>query len=208
MAGAQTDPVLRFVRRMAASPGPEDAPDRQLLERFVHEADEGAFRGLVQRHGPLVLGVCTRVLGSAHDAEDALQATFLVLVRKAGSIRTPELLGPWLYGVAYRTALKAKAEALRRRHLERRLVEVASLPVTDDLIWRDLRPVLDEEVSRLPRKYRVPFVLCYVEGKTSEQAARILGCPQGTVFSRPAWARAHLRRRLSRRGLALAAGAF
>jgi RNA polymerase sigma factor (sigma-70 family) len=207
MAGAQ-NPILRFVRRIAASRAPADASDCQLLQRFVQEADEGAFQALVERHGPLVLSVCTRVLGSEHDAEDAFQATFLVFVRKAGSIRAPELLGPWLYGVAYRTALKAKAEALKRRKLETRLADMTSPPAENNLAWRDLRPVLDEEVNRLPHKYRVPFVLCYLEGKTNEQAAQILGCPQGTVFSRLAWARERLRRQLGRRGLVLSAGVF
>jgi RNA polymerase sigma factor (sigma-70 family) len=208
MAGAQGNPVLRFVRGIAASHGPAGDPDRQLLERFVNGADEGAFQALVRRHGPLVLNVCTRVLKNQHDAEDAFQATFLVLVRKAGSVRAPELLGPWLYGVAYRTALRAKAEAMKRRILEQQLVDRASPPAADPLIGRDLRLALDEEVNRLPPKYRVPFVLCYLEGKTNEQAAQALGCPRGTVFSRLAWARERLRGRLSRRGLALSAGAF
>jgi RNA polymerase sigma factor (sigma-70 family) len=208
MASAQTNPILRFVRRIAASGGSGDDPDRQLLERFVTNADEGAFQALVERYGPLVLRVCTRVLSSEHDAEDAFQATFLVLVRKAGSIRTPELLGPWLYGVAYRTALKLKAETLKRRQREKPLVDVASPPMADQLIWQDLRPILDEEVNRLPGKYRVPFVLCYMEGKTNEQAAQILGCPRGTVFSRLAWAREQLRRQLRHRGVALSVGAL
>jgi RNA polymerase sigma factor (sigma-70 family) len=215
MAGARTNPILRLVRTIAGPPGPSDDPDRQLLERFVTEADEGAFRDLVRRHGALVLGVCTRVLDSEHDAEDAFQATFLVLVRKAGSIRAPELLGPWLYGVAQRTALKVKAAALRRRRLEKRLAELGpparSLPgpgSADHLTWRDLRAVIDEEVSRLPRKYRAAVVLCYLEGKTNEQAARILGCPPGTVYSRLAWARERLRSQLSRRGVALTVAAL
>src|SRR5262249_31257284 len=106
------------------------------------------------------------------------------------------------------TAVKAKAEALKRRRHERRLVDTAPAPVADGLLWRDLRPVLDEEVNRLPRKYRDPFVLCYLEGKTNEQAAQILACPQGTVFSRLAWARERLRRQLSRRGLAVSVAAF
>jgi RNA polymerase sigma factor (sigma-70 family) len=208
MAGAPTNPILRFVRRIAGSHGPDADTDGQLLERFVSAADESAFQALVQRHGPLVLNVCARVLDNEHDAEDAFQATFLVLARKAGSLRAPELLGPWLYGVAYRTALKAKAESLKRRKLERRLADMASPPDADNLIWRDLRPVLDEEVNRLPRKYRAPFVLCYLEGKTNEQAARILGCPPGTVYSRLAWARERLRSQLSRRGLAFSVAAL
>jgi RNA polymerase sigma factor (sigma-70 family) len=153
----------------------------------------------------MVLAVCRRVLRDAHDVEDAFQATFLVLVRNANSIARPELLGNWLYGVAYRTALKAKAAGARRREVERR----AALPATEaaeDVAWADLRPVLDQEVSRLPEKYRVPFVLCYLEGRTNAEAARLLGCPKGTVLSRLAWARERLRSRLTRRGLVLSAG--
>jgi RNA polymerase sigma factor (sigma-70 family) len=204
----QTNPIRRFIRRLTASRAVGPDPDRQLLERFVRDADQAAFEALVQRHGPLVLSVCTRVLGGVHDAEDAFQATFLVLVRKAGSIRAPESLGPWLYGVAYRTALKAKAQVLKRRRLEKPLVDVAAPAAGDSVTGRDVRIVLDEEVHRLPAKYRVPFVLCYLHGKTNAEAARMLGCAPGTVFSRLAWAREQLRKRLGRRQLVLASGAF
>src|SRR5262249_616645 len=159
-------------------------------------------------YGPLVLGVCTRILGSEHDAEDAYQATFLVLVRKAGSLRTPESLGPWLYGVANRTALKARAERLQRLKRELPLVEPPAPSSADELAWRDLRLVLDEEVTRLPPKHRAAIILCYFEGKTNEQAARILGCPPGTIFSRLASARDRLRQQLSRRGVALSTSAL
>src|SRR5262245_45589262 len=125
MFGVPTNFIPRFIARLTASSGTDNDPDRQLLERFVSEADQGAFEALVDRHGPLVHSVCTRVLGGVHDAEDAFQATFLVLVRKASSIRTPGSLGPWLYGVAYRTALKAKAQALKRQRVEKPLVDVA-----------------------------------------------------------------------------------
>ncbi|HMF12591.1 MAG TPA: sigma-70 family RNA polymerase sigma factor [Gemmataceae bacterium] len=155
----------------------------------------------------MVLGVCTRVLGGVHDAEDAFQATFLVLVRKASSIRAPGSLGPWLYGVAYRTALKAKAQALKRQKLEKPLVDVAAPAVGDRVILDDLRAVLDEEVNCLPAKYRVPFVLCYLQGKTNAQAAKMLGCAQGTIFSRLARARERLQKRLGRR-LAIPSGVF
>jgi RNA polymerase sigma factor (sigma-70 family) len=137
--------------------------------------------------------------------EDAFQATFLVLVRKAGSLDHPDSLGPWLFGVAYRTALKAKAKAAKRRTHETeahaRLIEAAADPV-----WVELRPLLDEAVGRLPLKYRVPVVLCYFEGRTYAQAARTLGCPEGTVATRLARARDRLRAYLVRRGLALPAG--
>jgi RNA polymerase sigma factor (sigma-70 family) len=156
----------------------------------------------------MVLGVCQRVLHSPDDAEDAFQGTFLVLVRKAGSIAKPDLLGNWLYGVAYRTALEAKSGAAKRRAQERQVVAMPAADPTPDVMWADLRPALDEEVNRLPAKYRVPFVLCYLEGKTNEEAARLLGCPKGTVCSRLDWARERLRIRLTRLGLALSAGFF
>jgi RNA polymerase sigma factor (sigma-70 family) len=200
-------PVLRFRRDVPSDRGSE-SPDRQLLERFVNEADGDAFQCLIQRYGPLVLGVCTRILGSEHDAEDAYQATFLVLVRKAGSLRTPESLGPWLYGVANRTALKARAERLHRLKRELPLVESPAPSSVDELTWRDLRLVLDEEVTRLPPKLRAAIILSYFEGKTNEQAAEILGCPPGTIFSRLASARDRLRQQLSRRGVALSTSAL
>ena len=206
MFGAPTDPIQRLIARFTAPRGTGDDPDRQLLERFVSDRDPCAFKAIVERHGPLVLGVCTRVLGGVHDAEDAFQATFLVLVRKARSIRAPGSLGPWLYGVAYRTALKAKAHVLKRQKLEKPLVDVAAPAVRDSQILDNLRAILDEEVNCLPEKYRVPFVLCYLQGKTNAQVARMLGCAQGTIFSRLAWARERLRKRLGRR-LALASGA-
>src|SRR5262249_10261511 len=210
MTDTPTNPALRFVRGVAAAHHPGDEPDQLLLARFVTQADGSAFEVLVRGCGPLVMSVCSRVLGHEADAEDAFQATFLVLVRKARSLRAPESLGPWLYGVAYRTALKAKAEVLKRRVCEEpreeHLVDRAAQPPPDDLIRRDVRLVLDEEVNRLPDRYRAPVVLCYFEGRTNEQAARLLGCPPGTVFSRLAEARARLRRQLGRRGLALPAG--
>src|SRR5262249_39218280 len=205
-AGTPINPALQFVRGVAAAYDPGGDPDRLLLERFVNEADGNAFQVLIRRHGPQVMSVCTRVLGNESDAEDAFQATFLVLVRKARSLRAPGSLAPWLYGVAYRTSLKAKAEALKRRAREEQLVDRASPPAPDDLIWRDIRFVLDEEVNRLPHRYRAPVVLCYFEGRTNEQAAGVLGCPRGTVYPRLAEARNRLRRQLSRRGLALSAG--
>src|SRR5205823_3540528 len=151
--------------------------------------DEAAFAALVRRHGPMVLGVCRRVLRDAHDAEDAFQATFLLLARKAAALRQPDRLGPWLHGVAHRTALKAKAAGVRRRQRERPLDDLPAAGGGDDLLWRDLRPVLDDAIGRLPAKYRVPVVLCYLEGRTNAEAARALGCPTGTVATRLARAR-------------------
>jgi cobalt-zinc-cadmium efflux system membrane fusion protein len=196
---------LRLVRRLTTGTLGE-LPDARLLERFVAGRDQAAFAALVRRHGPVVLGVCQRALGDAPDADDVFQTTFLVLARKAASLGRPALVGNWLYGVAYRTAVRARSEAARRRGRERPLVEV---PITDseaEVVWRDLRPVLDDELSRLPAKYRLPLVLCYLEGRTAGEAARLLGCPRGTVLSRLARGRECLRPRLIRRGLALSTG--
>src|SRR6516162_5442143 len=153
----------------------------------------------------MVMSVCRRQLNDPHKAEDAFQATFLVLVHKARSIGRPESLGPWLHGVAYRTAARAR-QAARWRARER---EAAAMPDGDPAVavmGRELRLVLDEELGRLAEKYRAPLVLFYLEGKTTEQVARQLGCPKGTVLSRLARGRDRLRRRLVRRGVALSAG--
>jgi DNA-directed RNA polymerase specialized sigma24 family protein len=150
MASLHPSPVLRFIRKIAASGGSGDLTDKALLESFVTGPDPGAaFAALVQRHGAMVLAVCRRILHHAQDVEDAFQATFLVLVRKAGSLSQPELLGPWLYGVAYRTAVKARAVAAKRRAQERPLVDLPGVDATDDVVWRDLRPVLDSELNHL-----------------------------------------------------------
>jgi RNA polymerase sigma factor (sigma-70 family) len=172
-----------------------------LLHRFAGDRDQAAFALLVERHGPLVLGVCRRVLGTVHDAEDAFQATFLVLARKAGSIRDPDLLGNWLYGVATRIARKARASMHRRQTQERQVSLLPALAAPASTADPDLGPVLDEELARLPEKYRAALVLCYLQGKTNEEAARLLRWPTGTVKGRLARARDLLRNRLVRRGL-------
>jgi RNA polymerase sigma factor (sigma-70 family) len=191
---------------MAAAHLAADQSDRQLLERYAGRGDEAAFTALVRRHGPLVLGVCRRVLRDAHAAEDAFQATFLVLARRAGAVGRPEALGCWLHGVAARVALKARAREARRRAVERRAAERA--PTTTDPgdpAWQDLRPLLDEAVGELPDKLRTPFILHYLEGRTVSDVARRLGWPRGTVATRLARARQRLRARLLRRGLSLSA---
>jgi RNA polymerase sigma factor (sigma-70 family) len=210
MTTAEKSPVVRCIRRLAATLAPVELSDGQLLERFAGQRDEVAFAALVQRHGPMVLGVCRRVLRDWHDAEDAFQATFVALAQQAGSLRRPEALGPWLHGVAARTALKARGRAARRRVCEREAAAARATTVEDphDLVWRDLRPVLDEAVASLPEPCRVPFVLCYLKGRTVSEAARDLGWPRGTVATRLALARQRLRARLARRGLALSAGAL
>ena len=196
--------LLQFIRRLSAS---DASPDAELLRRFARDRDEAAFASLLQRHGPMVFGVCRRLLPHAEDAEDAFQATFLVLARKAGAIASPAQLANWLYGVAYRVSLKVRVEATKRRAKERQVMPVVAQEGPDEL-WSDLRPVLDAEVSRLPEKPRTAFVLCYLEGRTNEEAAGLLGCPVGTVMSRLSTARERLRAGLTRRGIVVPAAVF
>ncbi len=174
--------------------------DRELLDLFLSGNDQAAFRALIERHGPMVLGVCRSVLHEPHDAEDAFQNTFIILVRSASTIRDRDYLGPWLHRVALRVALRARSEAGRRRARERRVPHSKAKPVRDDYEPFP-RLVLHEELNRLPEKYRLPLVLCYMEGKTNEEAALLLQCPVGTVKGRLWRARGQLRDRLSRRGL-------
>ncbi len=173
--------------------------DGQLLEWFVHHREEAAFAALVRRHGPMVLSVCRRVLRNSHDAEDAFQATFLVLAEKAPSVRQPELLANWLYGVAYRTALHARRRASRRSEREREVATLSTVSGDSEMEARELRRVLDEELQALPEKYRAPLVLCYLEGMTNEEAARRLGWPSGSMSYRLARGRELLRERLESR---------
>jgi RNA polymerase sigma factor (sigma-70 family) len=203
MADAQGKTVIRYLRELAA---PADAGDVQFLDRFVRQRDEAAYEAILRRHGPMVLGTCLRVLNNFHDAEDAFQATFLVLARKAGSIGRGESLGGWLYRIAYRAALKAKTQASRRYARESPLEDTPAADSVADLAWGELRPVLDEELNRLPGRYRDAVVLCYFEGKTYAEAAQALGLAEGTVSSRLARARDLLRKRLVRRGLTLSSG--
>ncbi len=197
--------VLSYLRTAGAHA--EDAADRELLRRFLDERHEPALAELVRRHGPMVLGVCRRLL-SEHDAEDAFQAVFLVLVRKAASLRRDTVLAHWLHGVAYRTALHARGELARRRAREAQGVPMATVDPPADLEWRDLRPVLDEEVQRLPARYRAAVILCYLQGHSYEEAARQLGCPKGTLAARLARARERLRAALTGRGITLSAAAL
>ncbi len=197
MATSRLEAVLRHLRGVL-----DDATDGQLLERFLANRDEQAFEALVRRHGPMVLGVCGRVLGNEADAEDAFQATFLVLARRAASVRNRGALGSFLYGVARHTAVHAKRAAARRRAREARAMPRAESPNDD------LREVLDQELERLPDKYRAPLVLCDLEGRTRKEAARQLGLPPGTVASRLARGRSLLARRLSRHGPGFSAGAL
>jgi RNA polymerase sigma factor (sigma-70 family) len=204
MAGS---PLTQFLHRLRRSPhlhGGTETTDTELLQRYLADREEAAFEALVQRHGPMVLSVCRYVVQNSDDAEDAFQATFLVLVRRAASIRKPELLGNWLYGVAHRVATRARVQAARRRAQEKRGVEMIAVELPAEV--NELRPVLHEELNRLPEKYRAPIVLCYLQGQTNEQAARLLAWPIGTVKGRLTRARELLRKRLTRRGVTLTAG--
>jgi RNA polymerase sigma factor (sigma-70 family) len=176
--------------------------DAVLLERFLAHRDEMAFEVLVRRHGPMVMGVCQRILQNSHDAEDAFQATFLVLVRKASTIRPPSMVGNWLYGVAYRTAQEAKRSVARRRLNEANVIPPNEAAKGD---WDDLYPILDQELARLPEKYRAAIVHCDLEGKTRKQVAEQLGWPEGTVASRLSTARTILAKRLTHRGFGTSA---
>jgi RNA polymerase sigma factor (sigma-70 family) len=208
MPDGQLRTFLQCLRRAAGHPGGAAPTDGQLLERFLGQHDEAAFELLVWRHGPMVLNVCRRLLHHVEDAEDAFQATFLVFVRKAHAVSKREGVGSWLYKVAYRVALRAQAAAAKRARRETTAAAAPALESGDGVVWRDLRPVLDEEINRLPEKYRAVVVLCCLEGRSYQEAARQLGCAEGTVASRLARARARLRGRLVRRGVALSAGAL
>ncbi len=210
MSGSRPGSVLQQLRRaLAHAPGAE-VSDAELLECFVKTGDQAAFELLVWRHERMVFGVCRRVLGNLHDAEDAFQATFLVLARKAASIGNRQAVAGWLHRVASRVAHHARYRASRRERPGSHDANFASLPCPREpgaeLLVRDLRLVLDEEVARLPEKYRVPVVLCYLEGKTYEEAARQLGCPKGTLSARLTRARGMLWARLTRRGIGIGAG--
>jgi RNA polymerase sigma factor (sigma-70 family) len=201
--------VLHHVRRLAHAPAPDALSDSQLLQRFAHAREEASFQTLIERHGPMVLGLCRRLLSDPHDAEDAFQATFLVMIRKAESLDMWGSLASWLYGVAYRTALKARSEAARRRLHERRAAESAPTSAAEsEAAAPELQQVLDQELGQLPEKYRAPLMLCYLEGKTNEEAARMLGWPAGSMSRRLAKGRELLRRRLVRRGVRLSGAAI
>jgi RNA polymerase sigma factor (sigma-70 family) len=204
MIGTPLGNVLGRVRTLFASQG-ADVSDSQFLTDFVERRDEWAFAALVHRHGAMVLSVCRRLLRDAADAEDAFQATFLVLARKAGSIRKREALGGWLHAVAFQIARKLRSNRMRREGGKRPLDDVAQPDTTAEATWREVRAVLDEELAQLPDMYRAPLVLCYLEGKTQDEAARELGWSLGSLRGRLERGRERLRRRLVRRGVTLSA---
>jgi RNA polymerase sigma factor (sigma-70 family) len=200
--------VAPALRPAGTSGDGAELTDGEFLDQFLTRHDEAAFEALVRRHGPMVLGVCRRILGDAHDAEDAFQATFLVLVRRAASVVPREQVGNWLYGVAYRTALEARRMSARRRAKEKSMPQPPQPAVAPAEAWDELRPVLDEELNRLPDKYRLPVVLCDLEGRTRRAVARQLEVPDGTLSNRLDAARRMLARRLARRGVTLSAVAL
>jgi RNA polymerase sigma factor (sigma-70 family) len=200
MARKELDVALRHLCGLIVLPGTGEPTDRHLLGCFATRQDEQAFAALVRRHGAMVLGVCRRVLGHAQDAEDAFQATFLVLAQKAGSARWQESVGPWLHAAAYRIALRARTSAVRRRAREQalRIAKPGTMPRASE--WA-LGSILDEELQHLPEKYRAPLVLCYLEGQAQASAADQLSCSKATLNRRLAEGRERLRTKLVRRGL-------
>jgi RNA polymerase sigma factor (sigma-70 family) len=205
MAATQAGAILRHLHRLAETQVGQGLTDGQLLQRFLAQREEAAFAALMRRHGRLVWSVCRHVLRSEHDAEDAFQAVFLVLVRKAAVIRSSESVGGWLHGVAYRIAARARYLAAKRQQRERRvaLSETASAPSEEAV--RDLQALLDAEVAHLPEKLRAPFILCCLEGRSRAEAATELAWKEGTVSSRIAQARRLLHERLARHGVTLSA---
>jgi RNA polymerase sigma factor (sigma-70 family) len=205
MTKQATSPVLKLIRRMAEEQRDKKLSDQELLIRFRTQDDEAAFRGLVQRHGSMVLDVCRNVLGNEADAEDAFQATFLVLTRKAAAIRKERSVGSWLYGVAYRIARNAQTNSAKRRKHEQYSSRERPMAASEDHSWREVQQALHAELNSVSECYRAPLVLCYLEGKTQDAAATLLGVSKATVKKRLERGRALLRLRLVRRGLGPAA---
>ena len=205
MADRSLDDLIRRLRRML---GPKDGtlPDSELLGRFVERGDEEAFESLVWRHGSMVLGVCRRLTRREQDAEDAFQATFLVLARKAKSLRKKGSVGPWLCRVSRRVALRTRRQNSGDERSLWFLADSLPAPAAPAEIERlEMQRLLEDEIYRLPSRYREAAVLRYLEGRSTAEAARALGCPAGTVLSRLSWARERLRTRLAARGLAVTA---
>ena len=207
MAKSDLRGVVDYLKRISLKKASAQLSDGSLLEAFISRREESAFASIVRRHGPMVMGVCRRVLRDPHDAEDAFQATFLVLARKATSISSRELLAHWLYSVAFKTSLKAHATIAKRKTRERQVTPMPDAEVTGEE-HSDFLPMLDLELSRLPEKYRLPIILCELEGKTLRQAAHQLGWPEGTVSGRLSRGRNMLAKRLRARGIELSSAAL
>src|SRR6516162_8577777 len=205
MAANHIGTIVREPHRTVGFHAMAERTDSQLLQDFAASQREEAFAALLHRHGPMVWSVCRHILPHEQDAEDAFQATFLVLARRAGSIRRTEALAGWLHRVASRIARKARTMAMKRNQREMSLEHEPPAPPVSDLAWRELQGILDEELQRLPEKYRSPFILCCLEGRSRAEAAAELGWKEGTLSSRIAHARALLQDRLTRRGVMLSA---
>src|SRR5579864_9006440 len=197
--------ALQHLRKIAAVRTCQDLSDRDLLERFVNARDDAAFTVLIERHGPMVLGVCQRALPNFHDAEDACQATFLVLARKAASVRKKTSLSTWLHGVACRVAANLKRGHARRKSREYGVNDRSPKDPAAEVTWREVQTILDDELRRLPERYRAPMILCYLECLTREDAAKQLGLSPTALHGRLERAREVLRKSLTRRGLTLGA---
>ena len=206
MAHNSLDNVIIRLRARAKVQSDAALTDGDLLDHYLTSREESAFEALMRRHGPMVLAVCRRVADNAQDAEDAFQATFLVLLRKAASIRPRHMVGNWLYGVAFRAGMKARTVTSRQRTRERQMDMLPEAVTLESGLWDDLLPVLDQELDALPEKYRLPIVLCDLEGKTRKEVARTLNWPEGTVAGRLAQARTMLAKRLRKHGLPVSAG--
>jgi RNA polymerase sigma factor (sigma-70 family) len=200
MVKTETSPILRFIRNMVDARQVRDLPDHELLQRFKSQQDQAAFQALVRRHGIMVFDVCRSVLGDNANAEDAFQASFLVLASKADSIRNKASVGSWMHGVAYRTALRARLQSATR-HKHEALTPAREPSALDDLSWREARQIIHEELDGLPERYRVPLVLCFLEGATQAEAATQMKIAKSTLRVRLDQGRALLRKRLIRRGL-------
>jgi RND family efflux transporter MFP subunit len=207
MARRKLTELARYLHQITASQTGNGLTDTELVERYVRYRDEAAFELLLWRHGALVFNVCRRLLNREEDAEDAFQATFLTFIRKAHAISRRGSVASWLYKVAYRVALEARTRRQKIAGREKGCgTSLAAQPAIDPA-WEEVRQILDEELNRLPERLR-PFILCYLEGKTNEEAAREIGCPAGTVFSRLSRGRELLRSRLVRRGVTLSVAAL
>ena len=205
MVNQSLNGVLQYIRKVAAVHTYHDFPDSELLERFVQGNDDAAFTVLIDRHGPMVLGICRRKLANFHDAEDACQATFLVLARKAASVRKKTSLSSWLHGVACHVATTLKRNQARRKIRELAVETPATKDPAAEITLREVQAILDEELQHLPERYRSPLILCYLECMTRDEAARRLGVSASTLHGRLERARGLLRKCLSKRGLTLEA---
>jgi RNA polymerase sigma factor (sigma-70 family) len=202
------EPMIENLRRVALRYEGAGITDGQLLERFVSARDEVAFEALVRRHGPMVWGVCHRLLRKQHDTEDAFQATFLVLARKAAAVFPREMVGNWLYGVAHTTALRARAATAKLRVRERQVIDMPEPTPRDEAQQEDLQALLDQELKSLPDHFRTAIVLCDLEGRTRAEVARQLKIPEGTLSSRLTTGRRMLAKKLARHGAVCSGGAL